>query len=120
MGITNKSKTSQGKKAKATKKKSAKTTAKKNRSKATKKRTKKTSKKATKSPKKVGKAATTQRTKSQTKKNKPLRKDPDLEIDREVLAFIAALDEYKKKNNRLFPSNSEILQVLKDMGYRKI
>ncbi|MGE3175046.1 MAG: hypothetical protein AB7O97_20630 [Planctomycetota bacterium] len=42
-----------------------------------------------------------------------------LEIDAEVLEFIAALDEFKKANNRQFPSWSEVLFVLKELGYRK-
>jgi len=42
-----------------------------------------------------------------------------LEIDGEVLEFIEALDRFKKSNNRPFPSWSEVLFVLKELGYRR-
>lgn len=42
-----------------------------------------------------------------------------LEIDAEVLEFIEALDRFKKSNNRPFPSWSEVLFVLKELGYRR-
>jgi len=42
-----------------------------------------------------------------------------LEVDDEVLEFIRALDRFKKANNRPFPSWSEVLFVLKELGYRK-
>jgi hypothetical protein len=37
----------------------------------------------------------------------------------EVFEFVAAIDEYKRQNQRPFPSWSEVLQVLKALGYRK-
>ena len=37
----------------------------------------------------------------------------------EVLAFVNALDDYKRRNQRLFPNWSEVLLVLKSLGYRK-
>jgi hypothetical protein len=40
-------------------------------------------------------------------------------MDAEVIAFITAIDEYKRVNNRPFPSWSEVLEVLKDLGYEK-
>ncbi len=120
MGITKNSKASLGKKAKTNKKKAAKKSAKKGVKKATKKASQKAPKASPKANmKNKGKGSTAKSPNPPAKKAKTLRKDPDLEIDQEVLEFIAALDEYKKKNNRLFPSNSEILQVLKDLGYRK-
>ncbi len=36
----------------------------------------------------------------------------------EVL-FMQALDEYKRKNGRMFPTCSEILEVIRDLGYVK-
>lgn len=33
--------------------------------------------------------------------------------------FMRALDEYKRRNHRNFPTCSEILEVLKGLGYRK-
>ncbi len=42
-----------------------------------------------------------------------------LDVDHEVLDFIEALERFKKRNNRPFPSWSEVLFVLKELGYRK-
>ena len=33
--------------------------------------------------------------------------------------FMQALDEYKRKNGRMFPTCSEILEVVRDIGYHK-
>jgi hypothetical protein len=41
------------------------------------------------------------------------------EVDAEVLEFIAALDRYKQQHRRPFPGWSEVLLVLKQLGYRK-
>jgi len=41
------------------------------------------------------------------------------EIDQEVLEFIQAIDEFKRKQNKPFPSWSDILRILKELGYRK-
>jgi len=38
----------------------------------------------------------------------------------EQLAFLHAVNEYKKVNNRPFPSWSEVLDIIKAMGYRKV
>ncbi len=37
----------------------------------------------------------------------------------EVLEFIQAIDDYKRLNNRPFPNWSEVLEILKDLGYDK-
>lgn len=42
-----------------------------------------------------------------------------LEVDQEVLDFIAALERFKKEHNRAFPSWSEVLYVVKQLGYRR-
>lgn len=42
-----------------------------------------------------------------------------LAVDDEVLEFIAALDRFKKEHNRNFPNWSEVLHVLKSLGYRR-
>lgn len=34
--------------------------------------------------------------------------------------FIMAIDQYKKQNNKPFPSWTEVLEVLKAIGYRKV
>jgi hypothetical protein len=43
-----------------------------------------------------------------------------LEIDAEVLEFIDALDRFKKDHGRPFPSWSEVLHVLRQLGYQKL
>jgi hypothetical protein len=48
-----------------------------------------------------------------------LRQASDLEIDPDVLEFIAAIDRYKKNHSRPFPSWSEILYILRQLGYTK-
>lgn len=35
------------------------------------------------------------------------------------LEFMGALDEYKRKNGRMFPTCSEVLEVIRSLGYRK-
>ena len=39
--------------------------------------------------------------------------DPEIE-------FMQAMDEYKRASGRMFPTCSEILEVLSNMGYRKV
>ena len=38
----------------------------------------------------------------------------------EQFEFVMAIDEYKKVNGRPFPSWTEILDVVKALGYRKV
>ena len=38
----------------------------------------------------------------------------------EQFEFIMAIDEYKKANRRPFPSFTEILEIAKALGYRKV
>ena len=33
--------------------------------------------------------------------------------------FLQAIQEYKRKSGRMFPTWSEVLEVLRDLGYRK-
>jgi hypothetical protein len=42
-----------------------------------------------------------------------------LEVDDEVLEFIAALERFKKQHGRPFPSWSEVLHVVRSLGYRR-
>ncbi len=37
----------------------------------------------------------------------------------EVLEFVTALDDYKRKHQRPFPSWSEVLRVLRSLGWNK-
>lgn len=36
------------------------------------------------------------------------------------IEFMRAMDEYKRKSGRQFPTWSEVLEVLRGMGYRKV
>ena len=42
------------------------------------------------------------------------------EMSDEQFEFIMAIDEYKKANSRPFPSFTEILEIAKALGYRKV
>jgi hypothetical protein len=42
------------------------------------------------------------------------------EYSDEEIAFMQAMDAYKRKNGRMFPTCSEILEVIRDLGYVKI
>jgi hypothetical protein len=37
----------------------------------------------------------------------------------ELLEFVMAIDDYKRMNNRPFPSWSEVFEVIQYLGYRK-
>ena len=43
----------------------------------------------------------------------------DEDITPEVMEFIEAIGHYKRENNRPFPTWSEILKILRGMGYRR-
>ena len=38
----------------------------------------------------------------------------------EQFEFLMAIDEYKRKNTKLFPTWTEVLEVIKTLGYRKV
>src|SRR5262245_58935719 len=38
----------------------------------------------------------------------------------EEIAFMKAMDQYKRENRRPFPTWSEVLEVLRALGYRKV
>ena len=42
------------------------------------------------------------------------------EMDDEQFEFIMAIDEYKRVNKRPFPTFTEVLEIAKAMGYRKV
>lgn len=42
------------------------------------------------------------------------------EISGELLEFIMAVDEYKRINDRPFPSWSEVFEIIHYLGYRKV
>lgn len=41
------------------------------------------------------------------------------EVDEDVLEFIAAIEEFKLTHSRPFPSWSEVLSVVRDLGYKR-
>ena len=41
-------------------------------------------------------------------------------VDEEALEFIKAIEDYKAQKGRPFPSWTEILLILKALGYRKV
>jgi len=55
------------------------------------------------------------------RRRKPPRSAPpaEVELDAEALEFIAAIERYRKAQSRPFPSWSEVLHVLRSLGYRK-
>ncbi|MHC4515763.1 MAG: hypothetical protein ACYTKC_13095 [Planctomycetota bacterium] len=52
-------------------------------------------------------------------RSRPVSKPPKLDMNADVMEFIAAIDAYKREYHRPFPGWSEILFVLKRMGYKK-
>src|SRR5437879_566681 len=42
------------------------------------------------------------------------------ELNEEQFDFVIAMDEYKRANKRPFPSWTEVLEVIKYLGYRKV
>ncbi len=45
---------------------------------------------------------------------------PTLQYDSDQLEFIQAMQRYQRERGRKFPAYSEVLQVLLDLGYRKV
>jgi hypothetical protein len=42
------------------------------------------------------------------------------QMNDEQFEFLMAIDNYKRKNNKPFPSWTEVLEVVKALGYRKV
>jgi hypothetical protein len=42
------------------------------------------------------------------------------EMNEEQFAFLMAIDDYKRQNKKPFPSWTEVLEVIKAVGYRKV
>jgi hypothetical protein len=59
------------------------------------------------------------------KKNKTQRRrqiDPttcERDYSQDEVEFMQAMDAYKRKNGRMFPTCSEILEVIRDLGYSR-
>ena len=41
-------------------------------------------------------------------------------MSEEQFEFVMAIDEYKRKNTRPFPTWTEVLEIIKTLGYRKV
>ena len=42
------------------------------------------------------------------------------EMNDEQFIFLRAIEEYKRVNKRPFPSYTEVLEIVKALGYRKV
>ena len=61
-----------------------------------------------------------QKSKAKAHNAEPDRSSPAMaEVDADVLEFIAAIDAFKQANGRPFPSWSEVLLVIRELGYRR-
>ena len=57
---------------------------------------------------------------AKSKQAEPERSSPAMaEVDLDVLEFIAAIEEFKQANGRPFPSWSEVLLVVRQLGYQR-
>lgn len=74
------------------------------------------SRRPTSAPPAAGPVAAPARPKPKTRSAPP---PVDLEIDPDVLEFIKAIDDYRAAHDRPFPTWSEVLYVLKGLGYRR-
>jgi hypothetical protein len=68
-----------------------------------------------------GKAAKSTKSKpAKSKQADPERSSPAMaEVDSDVLEFIAAIEDFKQANGRPFPSWSEVLLVVRQLGYKR-
>ena len=61
------------------------------------------------------------------KGQKPIRKSPSVErvskfstaVNSETMEFIRAIEKFKAEKRRAFPSWSEILTIVKELGYKR-
>ncbi|MAR11841.1 MAG: hypothetical protein CL681_17995 [Blastopirellula sp.] len=42
------------------------------------------------------------------------------DYSQDEIEFMRALDDYKRANGRMFPTCSEILEVIRDLGYQRV
>ena len=55
------------------------------------------------------------------KRRTDVRKDAEEgHMSDEQFEFLMAVDEYKRQNNRPFPTWTEVLELVKALGYRKV
>jgi hypothetical protein len=74
-----------------------------------------------------GSAAGVDRRAGMDRRRGPGRRRSDLrraaeegEMSDEILEFVMAVDEYKRTNNKPFPTWSEVFELIKFLGYRKV
>ncbi len=60
----------------------------------------------------------TTHTKEKKKRRRPERNAALM--DEETLEFIKAIDDYRRRFDRAFPTWSEVLDILRALGYRKV
>src|SRR5688572_27867695 len=71
-------------------------------------------------------AFTGQERRSADRRNKTERRrqiDPttcERDYQPEEVEFMRAMDDYKRRSGRQFPTWSEVLEVIRDLGYRKV
>ncbi len=70
------------------------------------------------SPRKKATKKTATKKKSATRPSKSPAPRAD-EMPPDVVEFIQAVDRYKRTQGRNFPNLSELLQIVKDLGYSK-
>src|SRR5208283_4191423 len=61
-------------------------------------------------------------TERRVKVNRRRQIDPttcERDYSREELEFMSALDDYKRRSGRMFPTCSEVLEVIRSLGYEK-
>lgn len=74
-------------------------------------------------PKPTSFADTVLKRQTRSKRGKPLGIDPlsgERDYDADEVEFMMAMDEYKRTKLRPFPTFSEVLVILKSLGYRKV
>jgi len=76
---------------------------------------------ATPSPRFFGRDATADRSAARRARRRMI--DPttcERDYGPEELEFMQALDRYKRTSGRMFPTCSEVLEVLRSLGYRRV
>jgi len=76
---------------------------------------------ATPSPRFVSRDATADRSAARRARRRMI--DPttcERDYGPEELEFMQALDRYKRTSGRMFPTCSEVLEVLRSLGYRRV
>jgi hypothetical protein len=51
---------------------------------------------------------------------RPARRGRADEMNDEALEFVRAVDDFKRKHGKPFPTWTEVLGILKGLGYRKV